>query len=100
MKEPRNISLPGGTLPAETQPMMSVPAPGADTTTVSVSASTECAYRVCGHFSDFFCTVKSELVRAVRALRSFFRPWWRRARQHVPAMWCCGYSRTILGWRL
>ena len=98
MKEPRNISLPGGALPAEDQPMMSVPAPGADTTTVSVSASTECAYRVCGHFSDFFCTVKSELVRAVRALRSFFRPR-RWTRQTAPAM-CCGYSRTILGWRL
>ena len=98
MKEPRNISLPGGALPAEGQPMMSVPAPGADTTTVSVSASTECAYRVCGHFSDFFCTVKSELVRAVRALWSFLRPR-RRTRQLAPAM-CCGYSRTILGWRL
>ena len=98
MKESRNISLPGGTLPAEDQPMMSVPAPGADTTTVSVSASTECAYRVCGHFSDFFCTVKSELVRAVRALRSFFRPR-RWIMQSAPAM-CCGYSRTILGWRL
>ena len=98
MKEPRNISLPGSALPAEDQPMMSVPAPGADTTTVSVSASTECAYRVCGHFSDFFCTVKSELMRAVRALRSFFRPM-RRTMQSAPAM-CCGYSRTILGWRL
>ena len=98
MKESRNISLPGGPLPAENQPMMSVPAPGADTTTVSVSASTECAYRVCGHFSDFFCTVKSELVRAVRALWSFFRPV-RKSGQIAPAM-CCGYSRTILGWRL
>lgn len=98
MKEARNISLPGSALPAENQPMMSVPAPGADTTTVSISASTECAYRVCGHFSDFFCTVKSELVRAVRALWSFFRPV-RKNRQIAPAM-CCGYSRTILGWRL
>ena len=98
MKESRNISLSGGALPAEDSPMMSVPAPGADTTTVSVSASSECAYRVCGHFSDFFCTVKSELVRAVRALRSFFRPR-RWTMQSAPAM-CCGYSRTILGWRL
>jgi len=98
MKESRNISLSREALPAEAQPMMSVPAPSADTTTVSVSASAYCAYRVCGHFSDFFCTVKSELVRAVRALRSFFRPV-RRSRQIAPAM-CCGYSRTILGWRL
>ena len=98
MKESRNISLSGEALPAATQPMMSVPAPRADTTTVSVTASPCCAYRVCGHFSDFFCTVKSELVRAVRALWSFFRPV-RRNRQVAPAM-CCGYSRTILGWRL
>ena len=98
MKEFGNISLPGETLPAETQPMVSVPAPRADMTTVSVTASPCCAYRVCGHFSDFFCTVKSELVRAVRALWSFFRPA-RGNRQAAPAM-CCGYSRTILGWRL
>ena len=98
MKESRNISLPGRALPAANQPMMSVPAPDADTTVVSVAASPCAAYRVCGHFSDFFCTVKSELVRAVRALWSFFRPR-RRALQPAPAM-CCGYSRTILGWRL
>lgn len=99
MKEFGNISLPGEALPAEDQPVMSVPAPRADTTTVSVTAaSSECAYRVCGHFSDFFCTVKSELLRAVRALRSFFRPR-RKSGQTAPTM-CCGYSRTILGWRL
>ena len=98
MKESRNISLSGGALPVATQPMMSVPAPRADTTTVSVTSSACCAYRVCGHFSDFFCTVKSELVRAVRALWSFFRPV-RKSGHLAPAM-CCGYSRTILGWRL
>ena len=98
MKESRNISLNGVTLPAEAQPMMSVPAPDADTTVVSVAASACVAYRVCGHFSDFFCTVKSELLRAVRALVSFFRPR-RRTHQPAPAV-CCGYSRTILGWRL
>ena len=98
MKGSRNISLRGEALLAETQPMMSVPAPRADTTTVSVTASPCCAYRVCRHFSDFFCTVKSELVRAIRAMRSFFRPV-RKSGQIAPAM-CCGYSRTILGWRL
>ena len=98
MKESRNISLNGVTLPAEAQPMMSVPAPDADTTVVSVAASVCVAYRVCGHFSDFFCTVKSELLRAVRALWSFFRPV-RKNGQTAPMM-CCGYSRTILGWRL
>ena len=98
MKEAGNISLPCGALPADTQPMMSVPAPRADTTVVSVSASSECAYRICGHFGNFFCTVKSELVRVVRALRSIFRPR-RWVSAPAPAM-CCGYSRTILGWRL
>ena len=98
MKRVEDISLPGKALPAAAEPMMSVPAPRADTTVVSVAASACVAYRVCGHFSDFFCTVKSELVRAVRALRSFFRPR-RWAMQTAPAM-CCGYSRTILGWRL
>ena len=98
MKEIGNISLPGKALPAADQPMMSVPAPRADTTVVSVAASSECAYRICGHFGDFFCTVKSELMRVVRALRSFFRPR-RRTYRLAPAM-CCGYSRTILGWRL
>ncbi len=78
--------------------MMSVPAPSADTTVVSVAASSECAYRICGHFGDFFCTVKSELVRAVRAVWSFFRPR-RMAPASVTAV-CCGYSRTVLGWRL
>ena len=98
MKEDRNISLPGKALPAADQPMMSVPAPRADTTVVSVAASSECAYRICGHFGDFFCTVKSELVRAVRAVWSFFRPR-RLTPASVPAL-CCGYSRTVLGWRL
>jgi len=98
MQEIGNISLPGGTLPATTQPMMSVPAQCADTAVVSVAASSECAYRICGHFGDFFCTVKSELVRAVRAVWSFFRPR-RLTPASVPAV-CCGYSRTILGWRL
>jgi hypothetical protein len=98
MKRVEDISLPGKALPAAAEPMMSVPAPRADTTVVSVAASSECAYRICGHFGDFFCTVKSELLRAVRAVRSFFRPRrWTLA--PVPAV-CCGYSRTILGWRL
>ena len=99
MKEVGNISLPGKTLPAADQPMMSVPAPRADTTVVSVAASSECAYRICGHFGDFFCTVKSELMRAVRALRSLFRPRRMTLAAVAPAV-CCGYSRTILGWRL
>jgi len=98
MKKVEDISLPGKALPAADQPMMSVPAPSADTTVVSVAASSECAYRICGHFGDFFCTVKSELVRAVRAVRSFFRPR-RMTLAPVPAV-CCGYSRTVLGWRL
>ena len=98
MKEVGNISLPGGVPAAETQPMLSVPAPRAESTSVSVTASQSGVYRVCGHFSDFFCTIKSELVRAVRAVRSFFRPG-RMTLAPAPAA-CCGYSRTILGWRL
>ncbi|MBP5531268.1 MAG: hypothetical protein J6Y54_04485 [Lentisphaeria bacterium] len=99
MKEVSDISLPGKALPAAEQPMMSVPAPRADTTVVSVAASSECAYRICGHFGDFFCTVKSELLRAVRAAWSIFRPRRRTLATVAPAV-CCGYSRTILGWRL
>ena len=99
MNKVEDISLPGKALPAAAQPMMSVPAPSADTTVVSVAASSECAYRICGHFGDFFCTVKSELMRAVRALSSLFRPRRMTLAAVAPAV-CCGYSRTILGWRL
>ena len=98
MKKLEDISLPGGIPAAETQPLLSVPAPRAESTTVSVAASQPEAYRVCGHFSDFFCTVKSELVRAVRAVWSFFRP--RRMTLVPVPVACCGYSRTVLGWRL
>ncbi len=99
MKEFRNISLPGSALPEVAQPVVSVPAHCAEAeATLSVSASHEGAYRVCKHFSDFFYTVKSELVRAARILRNVFRPW-RKTPQFLPAA-CCGYSRTILGWRL
>ena len=98
MKEERIISLPGNALPRDAQPVMSVPAPRAETTTVSVCASPQGAYSVCKHFSDFFYTVKSELVRVVRGLRSFFRP--RRRTLCIAPTTCCGYSRTVLGWRL
>ena len=98
MKEDRIISLPGSALPQDAQPVMSVPAPRAESTTVSVSASHQGAYSVCKHFSDFFYTVKSELVRVVRALRSVFRP--RRRTLRLAPTACCGYSRTVLGWRL
>ena len=99
MKECRNISLPGSALPEVAQPVMSVPAQCAETeATLSVSVSHEGAYRVCKHFSDFFYTVKSELVRAARILRNVFRPWWKTPK--ILSAACCGYSRTILGWRL
>ena len=99
MKEFRNISLPGSALPEVAQPVVSVPAHCAEAeATLSVSASHEGAYRVCKHFSDFFYTVKSELVRVVRALRSIFRP--RRRTLRLAPTACCGYSRTVLGWRL
>ena len=99
MKEFRNISLPGSVLPEVAQPVVSVPAHCAETAaTVSVSASHQGAYRVCKHVSDFFYTVKSELLRAARVLRSVFRP--RRKTTRCLSAACCGYSRTILGWRL
>ena len=99
MKEFRNISLPGSALPEVAQPVVSVPAHCAETAaTVSVSASHQGAYRVCKHVSDFFYTVKSELLRAARVLRSVFRP--RRKTTRCLSAACCGYSRTSLGWRL
>lgn len=78
---------------------MSVPAPSAETPVVSVASSHQGAYRVCKRMTDFFYTVRTELWLAAQILRSGFRFFRSRKRMLAPAV-CCGYSRTILGWRL
>ena len=95
-----DITLPARTLPSEEQSVMSVPAPRAETVVVSVSSSPhEGAYRVSKRMTDFFYTVRAELRSAVRGLCSGLRLF-RRREQYLIPMVCCGYSRTILGWRL
>ena len=95
-----DITLPARTLPSEEQSVMSVPAPRAETVVVSVSSSPhEGAYRVSKRMTDFFYTVRAELWLTARVLRSVFRRVPKREQRLIPAV-CCGYSRTILGWRL
>ena len=94
-----SITLPASTLPSEGQSVMSVPASCAETVVVSVSSSHQGAYRVSKRITDFFYTVRAEFRRTVRGLRSSFRSFIRREQYLIPAV-CCGYSRTILGWRL
>ena len=98
-EETGNITLPGNALPKETHPVVCVPAQCPETPVVSVTSSHQGVYRVCKRITDFFYTVHAELWHAVRelcSLRRFFRG---RERRNIPAA-CCGYSRTVLGWRL
>ena len=100
MTEKSIITLPASTLPSEGQSVVSVPAPCAETVVVSVSSSPhEGAYSVSKRMTDFFYTVRAELRSAVQRLRSGFG-FFRRREQYLIPVVCCGYSRTILGWRL
>ena len=99
MEKYRNITLPASELPSERQKVLSIHAPSAESAVVSVAASHQGAYRVCERITEFFYTVRTELWLTVRALRSVFRRSPKRERLLIPAV-CCGYSRTILGWRL
>ena len=94
-----NITLPASELPSERQKVLSIHAPSAETAVVSVAASHQGAYRVCKRITEFFYTVRAELWLTARVLRSVFRRVPKREQRLIPAV-CCGYSRTILGWRL
>ena len=100
MKEVENITLAGNALSCEAQPVMCVPASCAETPVVSVTASHQGAYRVCKRATDFFYTVRAEIWRAVRNLLSSGLRRFRKWEQQRFTAACCGYSRTILGWRL
>ena len=91
-----NISLKP--VAAETPAPMSVSTPHTSAPTVSVKSSDEVGYRVCKRITDFFYTVKAELFKLGVRVRQCFRR--RPVRRVVAAPVCCGYSRTILGWRL
>ena len=95
-KDVDNISLKP--VAAENPAPMSVSTPHTSAPTVSVAPSDEVGYSVCKRMTDFFYTVKAELFRLGVKVRRCFRrrPVWRVAASPV----CCGYSRTILGWRL
>ena len=92
-----NISLKP--VAAETPAAMSVSVSHPTSPTVSVAASGENgAYRVCKRITDFFYTVKAEILKLGAKVRNCFR--FRPYRRIAAAPVCCGYSRTILGWRL
>ena len=95
-KDVDNISL--RPVAAETPAPMSVSTPNTGAPTVSVKSSDEVGYRVCKRMTDFFYTVKAELFKLSVKVRRCFR--WRPVRSLGAYPACCGYSRTILGWRL
>ena len=77
---------------------MSVSVVHASAPTVSVAASDECSYRICKRVTDFFYTVKAKLFKFGEKIRKGFR--FRPIIRRVALPVCCGYSRTVLGWRL
>ncbi len=95
-KDVDNISLKP--VAAEDPAPMSVSTPHQSAPTVSVAPSNEVGYSVCKRMTDFFYTVKAELFRLGVKVRRCFR--WRPIRRVAASPVCCGYSRTILGWRL
>ena len=95
-KDVDNISL--RPVAAETPAPMSVSTPHTSAPTVSVKSSDEVGYRVCKRMTDFFYTVKAELFKLGTKVRRCFR--WHPVRSLAASPVCCGYSRTILGWRL
>ena len=91
-----NISL--RPVAAEDPAAMSVSTPHSSAPTVSVASSNDVGYSVSKRATDFFYTVKAEIFKLAAAVRRCFR--WRPVRRDIALPVCCGYSRTILGWRL
>ena len=91
-----NISLRPAA--AEHPAAMSVDTPHSSAPTVSVAPSNDVGYSVCKRITDFFYTVKAELFKLGVKVRRCFRR--RPVRRMTVSPACCGYSRTILGWRL
>jgi len=95
-KNVENISL--RPVAATDPAAMSVSTPHSSAPAVSVTPSDEVGYSVSKRANDFFYTVKAEIFKLVAVVRRCFR--WRPVSRKIALPVCCGYSRTILGWRL